>query len=243
MTINGSLNFKFIFISTLLIVSLIGINSKRQETEAELDFQAEIDFRLEKTNSAWRKRGIISFFKKSSGKNSKSFVKVENESLGKEIYEEIKKECDMTNGLYFIRIKTPNNLFFSSAKSCDLVKNSLKDKIIINQIGASSNGIMSFNYDIDLRYSNSTINTAKSKKSPGLAFTTGVEFVENVVATGPQFFDDKDLPKAGPGGAAQPVPEQTFLQKYWWMIMIVVVMMLLKAPGAEGTEEGAPAAS
>ena len=211
------------FVILIILVSFAFYNAQKKEIEIKEDFAAEVDYRLEKLSTAWKKRGVINFLQKNSNKNYKASVGIVNEQFTDEHIEEIKSECKNGNGLYYIRIKTASNLFFSSVKSCDLLRHKLHDKFTVNTIGQiKSDSILSVNYDVDNKYLLDTLSSAGK-----IAFRSSVEFVDNITSSGPAFPEEKEIPKN------QPVENQSFLSKYWWMIMIVVVMMMVKGPNPD----------
>jgi hypothetical protein len=217
------MKFLFVIISLVLCV----INSQKKEIDIKEDFTADVDYRLEKSGSTWKKRGNLNFVQRNNNKNYKPSVNFVNEQFSNEQIEEIKSECKNGNGLYFLRIKTGNNLFFSSVKSCDLLKNNLHDRFIINSFGQiRSDSILSINYDVDNKYLLERLNDEK------LNFFTSVEFVDNIQSVGPVFPEEKEAAK----GPAAP-ENQSFLSKYWWIILIVVVMMMVRGPEQEGASQ------
>jgi hypothetical protein len=167
-----------------------------------------------------------------------------NDQLTKEHVEEIKSECKLGNGLYYVRIKTGNNLFFSSLNSCDLVRYNFHDKFIINHFGpVKSDSIISINYDTDSRYILGALgNEDKKKRNENInnspILKSSVEFVNTIQSTGPIFPEEKPESRAGPGAE-----QQSFLSKYWWVIMIVVFMMVSKGAGPEEGQSGEGGAS
>lgn len=228
----NKLNF-FLLILTITCLSFI---TPKKELDIREDFSFEVDYRLEKTSSAWHKRGTIQFLQKKSHKNHKPGVVVQNENLNAE---EIKSECENGNGLYYVRINNKNtgHLLFSSVKSCELIKNNFHDEFIINYFGPiKADTIISINYDSDNKYMLKDNYSNKEKSN----YATSVNFVENVQSIGATFPEEKEAIK---GAKAGDVPqEQSFFQKYWWMIMIVVVMVMTRGGGSEEAASGeAPA--
>lgn len=223
------MKFQFVIISLFVyfICSDRYVNSQKKEIDIKEDFSAEVDYRLEKSGASWKKRGILNFVQKNNNKNYKPSVNFVNEQFSKEQVDDITSECKSGNGLYFVRIKTGSNLFFSSVKSCELLKNNLHDRFIINSFGQiKGDSILSINYDVDNKY---VLERSEDEKSN---FITSVEFLENIQAIGPVFPEEKEAPK---GQAAQ--ENQSFLSKYWWIILIIVVMMMVRGPEQEAASQ------
>jgi hypothetical protein len=215
-----------ILISLWLIQSVVS----KKEVEIKEDFTAEIDYRLEKTNSQWTRRGVMNFLSKGSNKNYKSSVNVVNENLNPSHFDEIKSECENGNGLVYVRIKLGHNLFFSSAKSCDLYHSKFNDRFVINHLGSvKRDSVLSLSYGSDNSY---LLGEALKLNKP--AFNSQVDFVENIQSIGPLFPEEKEISKPGQAVGQE---NQSFLSKYWWIILIVFVIMMSKGPGPE--EEGA----
>jgi len=223
--------------------TLLSILYCKKDIELKEDFIAEIDYRFEKLNSTWRRRGVINFVQKNP-KNGKQNFEILNNELTKEHLEEIKSECKLGNGLYYVRIKSGTNLFFSSLNSCELIKNNFHDKFIINHFGhIKSDSIISINYDTDSRYilgslGNEEKRKRKDEKNNSSILKSSLEFVDTVQSIGPIFPEEKPEAKGGPGAE-----QQSFLSKYWWVIMIVVFMMMTKGAGPEEGQGGERAAS
>jgi len=212
---------KIFFISLIILSLNIFIQSKK-DIEILEDFTAEIEYRLENSDSAWIKRGVINFLQKGNNKHHKSSVSVNNEPLTAEERGAIKTEC-LASGLYLIRVKTNNKTFYSSVNSCVLEKNSFRDRFIINYFGSiKSDQIISINYDVDV------INTQGVEKKKN--FSSSVDFVNSIPSIGPNFPEEREEDKK------QPQAEPSFLQKYWWVILIILLLSSLKAPAEEGAQ-------
>jgi hypothetical protein len=225
-----------LYIFTLILLSLLVLCKK--EVEIKEDFTAEIDYRLEKPNSPWTRRGVMNFLSKSSNKNYKSSVNVVNESLNQSQFDEIKSECENGNGLLYVRIKFGNNLYFSSAKSCDLLHSQFNDRFVINHLGSiKKDSILSFSYGSDNSYL--LKDAGERSKSNKPVFYSQVDFVENIQSIGPLFAEEKEPIKPGQAVGQQ---NESFLSKYWWIILIIFVIMMSKGPGAE-EEAGSQAAN
>jgi len=204
-----------------------------KEIEIKEDFIAEVDYRLETSNIKWRKRGVINFVQKNNNKNYKSSINVLNEQLTNEQIEEIKSECKMNNGLYYVRVKVNSNFYFAQVDSCELLKNNLYDRFIINQLGPiKKDNILSISYDVD------PFNANRDKTEKKSEFISTAEVVNSLPSAGPTFPEEKEI--QGKNGQP-PAEQQSFLQKYWWVIMIVMFMMLIKGP--TGEEGGSSASS
>lgn len=209
-----------------LLFGFISLILAKKELDIKEDFTLEIDYRLENTETNWRKRGDIKFLQKSSNKNYKPSVNVINEQLTKDQFDELKTECKNGNGLYYIRVKTQNNFFFNQLSSCELLENNLYDRFIIAHFGPIKNDqIISISYDVD--YSK-----VGSLSSLNANFISTVEFVDNVASSGPLFPEEKEKAQQ------QQQTEQSFFQKYWWIIMIVMFMMVMKGPAPEEGASG-----
>ena len=63
----------------------------------------------------------MEFISKSTSKNSKAFIKINNDNFGKSAYKDIRKECAV-NGLYLIRLSLGDSLLYSSIKAVKYLK-------------------------------------------------------------------------------------------------------------------------
>lgn len=211
-----------LIISLLLAVLSVQI---RKEIEIIEDFTGEIEYKLEGSDTNWRKRGTINFTQKNS--NSKKNIYVINEPIEEKQFEEIANDCKHQNSLYYLRINIEGNIYFSSVKSCDILAYNFNDKLIINHLGQlEKNSIISINYDVNDKH------LLEKEKNGIKQFNSIIDFVDQINAFGPIFADEKENSKPGQ------IPEQqSFFSKYWWIIMIVVVMVMIRGPSEEGASE------
>lgn len=213
----------------LIFLSWLSLVIGKKEIDIKEDFNVDVEYRLEKSSTTWKKRGVINFLQKNSNKNYKASANVLNEAMTNEQIEEIKSECKNGNGLYYVRVRTQSNVFFSQVNSCDLLRSKFYDRFIINHFGPVRNDqIISVSYDIDTKTLIETQNESSNK-----GFNTKVEFVENVQSVGPTFPEEKDVKQQ------QQPEQQSFLSKYWWMIMIVVFLMLPKGQTPDESQASA----
>jgi hypothetical protein len=200
-----------LFFITLTLISIIQLSLSKKELEILEDFSVDIDYRLESSNSDWKKRGVINFIHKSN-KSQKTGATLINEPLTQEMIEEIKSECQhKDNGLYILRFKSEKSVLYSSINSCELQGSQFRDKFMVSHNGQiKSDGLVSINYDTDIRQEKKT----KSN------FVSSIEFIPNIPAPLPIFPEEKEAGKP-------PVPEPGFIQKYWWVFLIVILLSSL----------------
>jgi hypothetical protein len=84
--------------------------STKKELDIVEDFTAEVEFRLEKLSTTWKKRGVLSF---SSKHNKKSGATINNEPLTQDDIKNIEKECEL-KGNYIVRVKAGGHSYFST---------------------------------------------------------------------------------------------------------------------------------
>lgn len=95
------------------------------------------------------------------------------------------------------------------------MRNSYKDRIIINHFGPIKNDqIISINYDISFDYS------SQSSKQKNKAYTTAVDYVENIQSLGPMF-NTEEKEEVAKQTAEK---EQSFFSKYVMIHYIILVV-------------------
>lgn len=217
--------------------------------EIENDFNFDIEYRLEKQETNWIKRGQLTFRKKDP-KNYKSTTSLVNFSLTSEMKKEIQKECKL-NGNYILQFtndKKTNETYYTSLKACFLVSTNFHDKLILNTlVPIVDDQIISLSYLADYDYEDNFDDDEDDedddegivKKQKTKGGITKIEISEIKAVEGPYFSeDDEGLDENSKKKKAEKeTPPKSFLGKYWWVIAIFMFMMMMNS-GKEEQQEG-----
>lgn len=240
--------FFFLCLTALSFEIIVEINN---------DFNFDIEYRLEKQETSWSKRGQLSFRKKDPI-NYKSTASLLNFNFTPEMKKEIQKECKLegTYILQFTNEKQKNETFYSSVNACLLINSNYHDKLIINShFPIESNEIKSLNYLADPDYDDSSDedddddeedeDIVKNKKGGNnkKKELTKIEIAKVKNIEGPYFSEeDEGLDEnSKKKKIAKDAPPQSFLGKYWWIIALVMFMAMMgggKEEAAAGQQEG-----
>ena len=214
---------KYLFLFFILINLIITI-----DVDIEGEFEYSIEYRLEKQNTPWEKRGSLIFTEKDP-KNYKPSIKINNNNNLDQT--KLSKECEL-KGNYIIRFISKNNYFYSVTDPCDLIDNDFNDLIKINSFTPlNNNSIISINYGIDNNYYHNDNSNNK--------FHTNIDIYEIHKSEGPIFEDNYETlnNRNKIENNEKKVPEnQSFIQKYWWILTII--MFVLMMGGGEEKEGG-----
>ena len=117
----SKLNYFLFFTIFSLIDSLI--------IDIESDFSLNIEYRLEKQETGWFKRGNLSF-RKTDPSTYKSTVSLIDFNLSTQMKKEIKNECKLKGNyiLQFSNSKNYSERYYTSINACDLVSSNYHDK-------------------------------------------------------------------------------------------------------------------
>ena len=231
---------KNIFIFSLCLI----VTTFSLIVDIEEDFDFEIEYRLQKLETNWNKRGKLSFMKKDPVVyKPKIFLK--DFALTSEMKKQIKSECKL-DGLYvlhFINNQNKNQNYYTSIKACDLVNANYHDKLVLNTLTPiKKNKINSLTYLIDEDYDedyddDDDDEIEKPKKSKNKELTK-IEINKVKIVDGPFFTENDDgldeVSKQKKG--TKNTQPQGFLGKYWWIIAIMMFMMMMKGQDQEGQE-------
>jgi len=221
---------KFLKIILLLVIYVNFIITIDVDIDGEFEYL--IEYRLEKQNTSWEKRGSLKFTEKDP-KNYKPSIKVNNNNNLD--VSKISLECEL-KGNYIIRFISKSNYFYSLVNPCELIDNNYNDLIKINSFTPlKNNSIISINYGIDNNYYNNDNNDDNSK----VKFHTNIDIYEIHKSEGPIFEDNYETlnNKNKMENKEKKAPEnQSFIQKYWWILTIL--MFVLMMGGGEEKEGG-----
>ena len=118
--------FIYIYFFSLINSLIIGVGS---------DFDLDIEYRLEKQETEWFKRGKILFRKKAQNSDGSS-ITLYGFNFTPQMKTEVQKEC-MLKGNYILQFTNNQDIserYYTSINPCDLVSNKFHDKIIINTL-------------------------------------------------------------------------------------------------------------
>ena len=229
---------KNIFILSLcLIVSAFSLI-----VEIEEDFYFDVEYRLQKLETNWNKRGKL-IFMKNDPVVYKPKISLKDFTITQEMKKQIKSECKLDGYyiLHFINNKNKTQNFYTSLKACDLVNTNYHDKLILNTlIPIKQNKINSLTYLVDEDYDDDyddddEIETNKKSKTKE---STKIEINKVKIVDGPFFSENDDgldeVTKQKKG--AKDSKPQGFFGKYWWVIAIMMFMMMMK--GQDEPQEG-----
>ena len=239
---------KLIFILTLSIISLI--NSLVVDIDS--DFNLDIQYRLEKQETGWSKRGKLAF-KQKDPITYKSTASVLEFNFNTQMKKEIKNECKLKGNyiLQFMNEKNRSERYYTSINPCDLVSSAFHDKLILNSMTPISQGkIKSINYiadeDFDEEIDDEEDDEEIVKKKKGKKGFTKIELTQISKLEGPLFAEEDDgvdesikLKK----DQQQKKPPQSIFGRYWYIIALVMFMLMMQGnqeqpQGGQGQGQG-----
>ena len=243
----SKLNFILFFIFLSLINSLL--------LDIKDDFDLDIQYRLEKQETNWVKRGQLIFRTKDKD-TYKSTASLNDFIITPQMKKEIIKECKL-KGNYILQIINPKNItqrYYTSLNPCDLISANYHDKIIINAFTPiENNKIISFRYIADEDFEDDfseddfeddeeiVRNNKKRKK-----IFTKIELNQVKKVEGPFFSEDDDGADETIKKRKEEEKPKSFLSRYWYLIAIFMLMMMMNGgqepqPGqgqAQGQQAG-----
>ncbi len=213
--------------------------------DIEDDFDLEIEYRLEKQETGWFKRGKITF-KKTDPSTYKSTASLVDFSFSPQMKKEIQKECKLkgTYILQFTNIKNITERYYTSINPCDLVSSKFHDKLILNTMTPiKQNKIKTIKYiadedfedDFDDEEEDEEI-VKKQKRKKGF---TKIEIEQMKKLEGPIFAEEDD----GTDEILKSKKEEqkkaptSIFGRYWYIIAIVMFMLMMNG-GQEQSQTG-----
>ena len=238
----SKLNLIIFFVLVSLINSLL--------VDIKGDFDLNIQYRLEKQETNWIKRGQLNFRTKDKD-TYKSTASLSDFTITSQMKKEISKECKL-NGNYILQIINPKNntqRYYTSVNPCDLVSSNYHDKLLINAFTPiENNKIISFRYIADEDFEDDFIEDddedeeiVRNKKKKKIF--TKIELNQVKKLEGPLFSEDDDGVDETIKKKNEPEKPQSFLSKYWYLIAILMLMMMMNGgqepqPGQQGQGQG-----
>ena len=238
----SKLNLIIFFVLVSLINSLL--------VDIKGDFDLNIQYRLEKQETNWIKRGQLNFRTKDKD-TYKSTASLTDFTITSQMKKEISKECKL-NGNYILQIINPKNntqRYYTSVNPCDLVSSNYHDKLLINAFTPiENNKIISFRYIADEDFEDDFIEDddedeeiVRNKKKKKIF--TKIELNQVKKLEGPLFSEDDDGVDETIKKKNEPEKPQSFLSKYWYLIAILMLMMMMNGgqepqPGQQGQGQG-----
>ena len=186
---------KINFFLYLLIFSLINTLI----VEIDSDFDLNIEYRLEKQETGWFKRGKMTF-KKTDPSTYKSTASLIDFNFSPQMKKEIQKECKL-KGNYILQFTNSKNIterYYTSINPCELVSSNYHDKLIINSMTPiTQNKIQSIKYcadeDFEEEFDDEEIEDEEStKKKKGKKGFTKIELTQIKKLDGPIFAEEDD---------------------------------------------------
>ena len=229
-----------IYISILSLINslIIDINS---------DFDLNIEYRLEKQETGWLKRGKITFRVKDPS-NYKSTASLIDFNFTPQMKKEIQKECKL-KGNYILQFTNPKNIsqrYYTAINPCNIVSSSFHDKLSLNAMTPITQGkIKSINYladeDFEEDFDDLEDDEEVVKKPKGKKGLSKIELSQIKKFEGPLFAEEDD----GVDEAIKKKKEErekkapkSFLGRYWHIIAIIMLMMMLQGGGQDQPQGG-----
>jgi hypothetical protein len=224
----SKLNFILFFAFISLINSLL--------VDIKDDFDLNIQYRLEKQETNWLKRGQLIFRTKDKD-TYKSTASLNDFSITPQMKKEITKECKL-KGNYILQLINPKNntqRYYTSVNPCDLASSNFHDKLLINAFAPiENNKIISFRYiadedfeddfsEDDFEDDEEIVRNNKKKKR----IFTKIELNQVKKVEGPFFSEDDDGADETIKKKKEEEKPKSFLSRYWYLIAIFMLMMMM----------------
>lgn len=226
----SKLSFFLFLLSFSLIHTLV--------VEIDSDFDLNIDYRLEKQETGWYKRGKLSF-RKTDPSTYKSTASLIDFNFTPQMKKEIQNECKL-KGNYILQFTNNKNIserYYTSINPCDLMSSNYHDKLIINSITPiAHNKIKSINYvadeDFEEDFDEEEIEDEDIvKKKKGKKGFTKIELTQMKKLDGPIFAEEDDgtdeLIKKKKEEQTKKPPQSIF-GRYWYIIAIIMFMLMMQ---------------
>ena len=230
--------------SKLNLILYLGILSLINSLLVDIknDFDLNIEYRLEKQETFWLKRGKLTFRTKDKD-TYKSTASLIDFAINSQMKKEISKECKL-NGNYILQLTSPHNLterYYTSINPCDLVSSKYHDKLIINTFTPiENNKIKAFKYVADEDFEDDYIDgdedeeivrNKKKKKS-----FTKIELSQIKKVDGPLFTEEDDGAEEITKQKKEEKQPKSFFGRYWYIIAFVMLMMMMN--GGQEPQQG-----
>ena len=214
--------------------------------DIEEDFDLEIEYRLEKQETNWFKRGKITF-KKADPSTYKPTASLVDFNFSTEMKKAIQKECKL-NGNYILQFTNSKNIserYYTSINPCDLVSSKFHDKLILNTMTpVKPNKIKSLKYIADEDFEDDIDDEEDEeivKKPKGKKIFSKIELNQVKKLEGPIFAEEDDgtdeiFKKKQQEN--QKKPPQSIFGRYWYIIAIVMFMLMMNGGGQEQPQTG-----
>lgn len=226
----SKLSFFLFLLAFSLIYTLV--------VEIDSDFDLNIDYRLEKQETGWYKRGKLSF-RKTDPSTYKSTASLIDFNFTPQMKKEIQNECKL-KGNYILQFTNNKNIserYYTSINPCDLMSSNYHDKLIINSITPiAHNKIKSINYvadeDFEEDFDEEEIEDEDIvKKKKGKKGFTKIELTQMKKLDGPIFAEEDDgtdeLIKKKKEEQTKKPPQSIF-GRYWYIIAIIMFMLMMQ---------------
>lgn len=213
--------------------------------DIEDDFDLEIEYRLEKQETGWFKRGKITF-KKNDPTTYKSTASLIDFTFSPQMKKEIQKECKL-KGTYILQFTNSKNIterYYTSINPCDLVSSKFHDKLLLNTMTPiKQNKIKTIKYIADEDFEDDFDDEEEDeeivKKQKGKKGFTKIEIEQMKKLEGPIFAEEDDgtdeILKSKK--EEQKKPPTSIFGRYWYIIAIVMFMLMMNG-GQEQPQTG-----
>ena len=213
--------------------------------DIEDDFDLEIEYRLEKQETGWFKRGKITF-KKNDPTTYKSNASLIDFTFSPQMKKEIQKECKL-KGTYILQFTNSKNIterYYTSINPCDLVSSKFHDKLLLNTMTPiKQNKIKTIKYIADEDFEDDFDDEEEDeeivKKQKGKKGFTKIEIEQMKKLEGPIFAEEDDgtdeILKSKK--EEQKKPPTSIFGRYWYIIAIVMFMLMMNG-GQEQPQTG-----
>jgi len=211
------------------------------------DFDLNIEYRLEKQETNWLKRGQLNFRTKDKD-TYKSTASLIDFNITPQMKKEISKECKL-HGNYILQLINPKNMtqkYYTSVNPCDLVSSNYHDKFLINSFTPiEDNKIISFRYladedfEEDFSVEEDDEEIVSNKKKNKKKIFTKIELNQVKKIEGPIFSEEDDgVDEATKVKKEEQKKPQSFLSRYWYIIAMVMIMMMMNGGGGQDPQQG-----
>ena len=210
------------------------------------DFDLDIEYRLEKLETGWTKRGKI-IFRIKDPSTYKSTASLIDFNFTPQMKKEIQKECKL-KGNYILQFTNPKDIserYYTSINPCDLISSNFHDKLSINTMTPITQGkIKSINYladeDFEEEFDDLEEDEEVVKKPKGKKGFTKIELSQIKKFEGPYFAEEDDgideTIKKKKEEKDKKAPKSIF-GRYWHIIAIIMLMMMLQG-GGQAPQQG-----
>ena len=202
--------------SKLNLILYLGILSLINSLLVDIkdDFNLDIEYRLEKQETNWIKRGQLTFRTKDKD-TYKSTASLNDFLITSQMKKEITKECKL-HGNYILQIMNPQN---KTQRYYTTVKPIESNKIISIRYIADEDFEDDFSEDDDDK---EIVSNKKKKK-----IFTKIELNQLKKIDGPIFQEDDDGVEEITKKKKEEEKPKSFLSRYWYIIAIVMLIIMM----------------